>query len=138
MSFSQTVIEKLQAIFGAEAHEPRIALAIMSYVEEHANVRHINLAFVKQLCKLPNTATADVLVLKTLQVLAGDAIGYLNVGFEYVDANEEICNISRTEFIDAINDGIDPISGEHSEDLSERVLIFYSPDMTFPMRLLHT
>ncbi len=133
------VIEKLEAIFGNETPETRIASAIVSYVTEHGdNVHHINLAFVKNLCKLPNTAHVDVSVLKVLQALAGDAIGYLSVGFEYVDNNEEIHNISRAEFSGAIYDSIDPISGERADDLAERVLIFYFPDKTFPMRLLHT
>jgi hypothetical protein len=138
MSYVVMVIEKLQAIFGVGALEPRIASAIMAYVSEHGtSVRHINLAFVKQLCKLPNTEKVDVSVLKTLQALAGDAIGYLNVGFEYVDSNDEVHNISREAFAGAVYESIDPISGEHADDLSEKVLIYYFPDRTFPKRLLH-
>lgn len=137
MNYPNVVVKKLEAIFGAQALEPRLALTIMTFVESHREgVHHLNLASVKQFCKLQNNVEVDVQVLKTLQVLAGDAVGYLNVGFEYVDSNEEIHNISRFEFISAIEDGIDPISGELSEDLAERVLIFYFPDSTFPKRLL--
>lgn len=132
------VIEKLTAIFGDESPEVHIAETIIAYVTKRgASVRHINLALVKLLCMLPNSEKNDVAVLKVLQVMAGDAIGYLNVGFEYVDSNEEVHNISREAFAGAVYESIDPISGEHSSDLSERVLIFYYPDKTFPKRLLH-
>lgn len=134
------VIHKLEAIFGIEALEPSIAMKVMAYSVEHSGqVHHINLAFVKSLCGLPNTQKSDVSVLKTLQVLAGDAIGFLRVGFEYVDDNECIHKISHIEFVDAIKHGIDPLTGEKSEnDLAERVLIYYFPDTTFPERLIKT
>jgi len=135
MDYLDLALSKVKAIFGADAPEPRIAMAIFEYVSEHQNVRHLNLAFVKRLCKLPDNEKSDVAVLKTLQALAGDAIGYLNVGFEYVDENEEIHNITRVAFIDAVNHGVDPFSGEYSQDLAQRVLIFYFPDDTFPTRL---
>jgi hypothetical protein len=138
MTYTDVVIKKFKAIFGEEALEPRIASFIISYVAYHQTaVRHLNLASVKQICSLPNNDRSDVVILKTLQALAGDAIGYLKVGFEYVDKNEEIHNIGQAEFLDAINEGVDPISGEKSSDLAERVLIFYYPDKTFPARLLH-
>lgn len=137
MSPLTLALDKLTAIFGANALEPTIAESIFSYVNAHENVQHLNLAFVKQLCKLPHSEKSDIAVLKTLQALAGDAIGYLSVGFEYVDENEEIHNITRAEFADAIDHGIDPVSGEKAPDLSQRVLIFYFPDKTFPKRLIH-
>lgn len=137
MSPATIAIDKLTAIFGANALEPAIAQSIFGYVDKHDNVRHLNIAFVKQLCKLPHSEESDIAVLKTLQALAGDAIGYLNVGFEYVDDNEEIHNITRAEFIDAIDHGVDPVSGEQAQNLSQRVLIFYFPDSTFPKRLVH-
>jgi hypothetical protein len=137
MSYLKLVLDKLAAIFGEDALEPRIAASIFSYVDEHKNVRHLNLAFVKQICQLPHTEKSDVAVLKTLQALAGDAIGYLNVGFEYVDDNEDIHNITRAAFAEAINNGIDPFSGEETQGLSQRVLIYYFPDESFPKRLIH-
>jgi hypothetical protein len=138
MSYLNIALDKVRAIFEEEdALEPSIAASIFGYVAEHQNVRHINLGFVKQLCKLPHTEKSDVAVLKTLQALSGDAIGYLSVGFEYVDENEEIHNISRAAFVDAIQNSIDPFSGERAQDLARRVLIFYYPDESFPKRLIH-
>jgi hypothetical protein len=137
MSYLNIALDKVRAIFGEDALEPSIAASIFGYVDEHRNVRHINLGFVKQLCKLPHNEKSDVAILKTLQALSGDAIGYLSVGFEYVDENEEIHNISRTAFVDAIQNSIDPFSGEPAQDLAGRVLIFYYPDESFPKRLIH-
>ena len=137
MSYLTIAFNKLVAIFGESALEPSIATSIFRYVNEHKNVRHINLAFVKNLCGLPHGEKSDIAILKTLQVLSGDAIGYLSVGFEYVDDNDEIHNITHASFVDAITNSIDPFSGETAQGLARRVLIFYYPDKSFPKRLIH-
>ena len=137
MSYLDIALDKVGAIFGEDALEPRIAASIFDYVKNYKNTRHINIAFVKNLCKLPHTDKSDIAILRTLQALSGDAIGYLCIGFEYVDENEEIHKITHEEFSDAINNSIDPISGENAENLAQRVLIFYYPDKSFPQRLTH-
>lgn len=124
MATNEQVIIRLERAFGAGA-ERDIALSLLGFLDDHRDTSHINLQLVRQLAIGGQSGGLDLEILRTLQFLAGDAIGLLETCFEIFDDQDCPHGIANEVVKDAIELQLNPLTGEADPDVAKKIFMFF-------------
>jgi hypothetical protein len=126
MKSTAQTIDHLERAFGVGS-ERDIAWALIDFLTKHNDTSHINLQLVRQLMGDGVSSRLDSAILRTLQFLAGDAIGLLDTKFEILDEEGNPHGIDNDVVKDAIDLKINPLTGEVDPIVAEKIFMFFSP-----------
>ena len=126
MPAADQVLARLERTFGAGA-ERDIARTLMDFLIAHKETSHINLQLVRQLTKGGDSGQFDGEILRTLQFLAGDAIGLLETKFEIFDEADQPHGIDNSVVKEAIFLQLNPLTGEADPQVDKKIFMFFSP-----------
>lgn len=117
------VVHSVRMVFGTGA-EWRVAQALLAYLDEFPRTKHITFGFVHRLA--PNRFS-DSSVVRTLQYLAGEDIGLLQIKFEFLRDEDEPQDITDAEARGVLTASINPFTGHEDPEASKKLLIYFEP-----------
>lgn len=126
MKSTEQVIDRLERAFGVGS-EREIAWALIHFLAKHNDTSHINLQLVRSLMGNSVPSGLDNAILRTLQFLAGDAIGLLETKFEIFDEDDNPHCIDNDVVKDALDLKLNPLTGETDPLVAEKIFMFFSP-----------
>ena len=126
MATTEQVINRLERAFGAGA-ERDIALSLLRFLAAHQDTSHINLQLVRQLTTGGQSGGLDLEILRTLQFLAGDAIGLLETKFEIFDEEDSPHGIANDVVKEAIELQLNPLTGEADPEVAQKIFMYFCP-----------
>lgn len=126
-------LELVANAFG-NGEECIVATKLFDYLARYGqSTRHINLQLIRQLTndlKFTDVLQRDVTIFRTLNYLSGDRISCLKAHFELIDGDADPLDMNIDD-LNAIADGINPVSGQEDADIKNKVFVYYSPVPSF-------
>jgi polyphosphate kinase len=123
----QSVTKRILEDWGAKP-QSKICLAVLDYLLRVPlnDVCHITYGSLRQVIGQEYT---DIELLKSVQYLCGDRANLLEIGFELIDSNDEIYELSNSDVNLAKKTGdlIHPETGEYVKNFEEKVHIYFKP-----------
>jgi hypothetical protein len=126
MTSNDQIFSRLVRAFG-DGVEHEIATVLFDFLKLHSDTSHINLPLMRQLTPGAGSGTRDREILRTLQFLAGDAVGFLDAKFEIFDDLDHPHPIATNAVRDAINYKLNPLTGELDPDVAQKITVFFTP-----------
>lgn len=127
MATTAQMLERLERTFGSGS-ERRIAICLFEFLAKHADTSHINLQLVRQL----TPGVESQVILRTLQFLAGEAIGLLDTQFEIFDDDEHPHQLDRHVVKEALSSQINPLTGIADPEVASKIFMYFSPVSNAP------
>ncbi|WP_139201097.1 hypothetical protein [Polaromonas sp. JS666] len=126
MATTAQLLDRLERTFGVGT-ERLIAISLLDFLAAHAGTSHINLQLVRQLTPQAESGNLDHVILRTLQFLAGDAIGILDTRFEIFDEDQHPHGLEKSMVKEALSSQINPLTGDADPEVSRKIYMFFTP-----------
>lgn len=104
------------------------ACQLLEFLVKHSKTTYINLQLMRQITPGAAGGVYDSALLKALQVLAGDGVKILNLGFEFFDEEDQPHKLTSDEALAALEGEINPITGDPEPDVRKKVAIYFAPN----------
>lgn len=124
------LLSKLERVFG-KGVESEVTRKLLGHLSRHVETTYINLQMVRQVAFGSDTAEHDIEVVRTLQYLSGDGVRILAMGFELLDNTEPPRRLTKEEARVALEQGLDPLTGNFDLTIRRRVSLWFSPTDEF-------
>lgn len=126
MKLKPEQVDSLRRSFG-DGDELAIVNLLLDFLDKHRETNHISLQLIRQLLTDAESGKKDRVILRALQFLAGDSIRILEIRFEIYGPDEAAHDITDEEAQVALQEHIDPFTGEQDPLIAQRLGMYFAP-----------
>jgi hypothetical protein len=122
------ILSSLERVFGpSSAAEKSVVKALFAFLSKNPKTSHISLQLVRQILPNGSKGELDSVILRTLQFLAGDAVGLFDIRFEIIEGDEEPYQLEKHVVKEALALKVNPLTGDVDPQIATKIFIYFCP-----------
>lgn len=122
------ILASVDRVFGPNSGvEKSVTKSLLDFLSKNPATSHISLQLVRQLTPNSSKGQFDHVILRTLQYLAGDAVGFLDIRFEIIEGDEEPVELEKQVVKEALSMSVNPLTGESDVQIATKIFMFFCP-----------